>query len=137
MSTWLPFSSVPGMSVPGMACPGLAGTASTSSGAWTYIGHVPVFYLDYIDALTHETLAVQPGSSYSMTPVNSRAGLTIPPPDDCWLTAGNRWADRVVFRPEAEAARGPSRAALQLAAARKVNADLQASLRAGGRTVGR
>lgn len=92
-------SSVPGLAVPGMAVPGLDGTGAGTQ--FVYIGHVPAFYLDYLDTLTQETLAVVPGGSYSMTPVNSRAGLTIPPPDDCWLTPGNRWAPRIVYRPPA------------------------------------
>lgn len=89
-------SAVPGMAIPGLAVPGLDGT-SGGTGAFEYIGHVPVFYLDYLDVLTEETLAVVPGGSYTMTPVNSRAGLTVPPPDDCWLTDTNKFAPRLIL----------------------------------------
>ncbi len=108
------FSSVPGMAVPGMAVPGLDGTGG--AGPFQYLGHVPAFYLDYLDVLTGETLAVVPGGSYSMTPVNSRAGLTVPPPDNCWLTATNRFAPRLVLHH-----------AVMLAAARAHSATLQAA----------
>jgi len=87
MTTWLYRSAVPGMSVPGMAVPALDGGPSTSGG-FEYIGPYPLFYLDYLDAFTQETLSVVPGGSYSMMAVNSRAGLTVPPPDHRWLGAG-------------------------------------------------
>ena len=92
---WLWHSSVPDMSVPGMAVPGLAGTGSPSF--FLYLGHVPGYYLDYLDATTQKTLFAVPGNAYSMTPVNSRAGLTIPPPDNCWLTNTNKFAPRIVL----------------------------------------
>ena len=92
-------SSVPGMAVPGLAVPGLDGTSGGPPGPFLYLGHVPAFYLDYLDSLTQETLSVIPGGSYLMTPVNSRAGLTVPPPDDCWLTGTNKFAPRIVLPP--------------------------------------
>ena len=97
--TWLYRSSVPGMSVPGMAVPALDGSSGSPSGPFTYIGHVPAFYLDYLDVLTQETLSVVPGGAYPLIAVNSRAGLTVPPPDNCWRTPTNRWAPRIVLRP--------------------------------------
>ena len=91
-------SSVPGMAVPGTAVPGLDGT-SGGAGPFRYLGHVQAYYLDYLDVLTQKTLSAVPGGFYSMTPVNSRAGLTIPPPDNCWLTNTNKFAPRIVLRP--------------------------------------
>jgi hypothetical protein len=98
-----------------MAVPALAGLPG-STGPFQYIGHVPVYYLDYLDVLTQETLAVVPGGSYTMTPVNSRAGLTVPPPDNCWLTATNRFAPRLILHH-----------AVMLAAARTHAATVQAA----------
>ena len=95
MTAWLWFSSVPGMAVPGMAQPAKDGTGAQVS--WQYLGHVPAFYLDYLDATTGHTLSVTPGNWYSMIVANSRAGLTIPPPDLCWLTPTNTFAPRVVL----------------------------------------
>jgi len=90
-------SSVPGMAVPGMAVPGLDGLPG-GAGPFQYIGHVPAFYLDYLDTFTGKTLSVVPGGSYSMTPVNSRAGLTVPPPDHSW-SPPNQFSYRIVLRP--------------------------------------
>ena len=96
MASWLWYSSVPGMTVPGMAQPGNDGTGTTQP--WLYIGHTPVSYLDYLDATTGHTLSPYPGNWYSMTVANSRAGLTVPPPDHCWLTPTNRFAPRIALR---------------------------------------
>lgn len=74
---------------------------------YQYLGHVPAYYLDYLDVLTQETLYAIPGASFSMTPVNSRAGLTIPPPDNCWLTDTNTFAPRIVLRPRLAAPEVP------------------------------
>ena len=62
----------PGLAVPGMAVPGLDGTGTGTQ--FIYIGHIAVFYLDYLDTFTQKTLSVVPGGSYAMTPVNSRGG---------------------------------------------------------------
>ena len=75
-------SSVPGMAVPGLAVPGRDGTGTGAQ--FQYLGHVQAYYLDYLDTLTGKTLSAVPGGFYSMVPVNSRAGLTIPPPDHSW-----------------------------------------------------
>ena len=75
-------SSVPGLAVPGLAVPGLDGTSAGTQ--YQYLGHVQAYYLDYLDVLTQKTLSAVPGGSYSMVPVNSRAGLTVPPPDHSW-----------------------------------------------------
>ena len=90
-------SSVPGMAVPGLAVPGLDGTGSGTQ--FQYLGHVAAYYCDYLDSFTQRTLFAVPGGSYAMTPVNSRAGLTVPPPDNCWLTNTNKFAPRIVLRP--------------------------------------
>ena len=89
-------SSVPGLAVPGLAVPGLDGTGG-GGGPFIYLGHVQAFYCDYLDVLTQKTLSAVPGGSYTMTPVNSRAGLSVPPPDDCWLTNSNKFAPRIVL----------------------------------------
>jgi hypothetical protein len=95
--TFLLHSSVPGMAVPGLAVPGLDGTGTGTQ--FQYLGHVQAYYLDYLDTLTQKTLSAEPGGFYSMTPVNSRAGLTVPPPDNCWLTNTNKFAPRIVLPP--------------------------------------
>jgi hypothetical protein len=83
MTGWLWNSAVPGMAVPGMATPGKDGTVG-GAGPFEYIGHIPVYYLDYLDIFTQKTLCAVPGGWYSMFPANSRAGLTTPPPDHSW-----------------------------------------------------
>jgi hypothetical protein len=55
---------------------------------YPYYGHLTLYYLDYLDLVTQQTLVASPGQSYAMTPVNSRAGLTVPPPDGRWVSAG-------------------------------------------------
>ena len=100
MAAWLWYSAVPGMAVPGLAQPGRDGTGTSQP--WLYIGHLPVTYPDYLDAGTGRILSAYPGNWYSMVPVNPRAGLTVPPPDNCWLTAANRFAPRfLLLRPVA------------------------------------
>jgi len=94
MSGWLARSSVPGMSVPGMAVPGLDGT-SGGAGLFQYLGHVQAYYLD---VLTQKTLSAVPGGFYSMVPVDSRAGLTVPPPDHSWNPPAV-FSYRIVLRP--------------------------------------
>lgn len=76
------FSSVPGMAVPGMIQPALA--EHPSAGTWLYGGQGVLDYLDYIDNSTGHTLVATPGGYYTMMAVNSRAGLTVPPPDGRW-----------------------------------------------------
>jgi hypothetical protein len=56
---------------------------------WQFYGHVPVYYLDYLDWTTQETLYCVPGGSYAMVIANSRAGLTIPPSDGRWIPGGS------------------------------------------------
>ena len=85
-SRWLYYSSVPAMQVPGMACPGMAGTAGYPM--WIYIGlPLAACYLDYLDLTVPRTLSVVTGQWYAMLVANSRAGLTIPPPDHRWAPA--------------------------------------------------
>ena len=82
-------------------------------------------YLDYLDSATQETLVTVVGGSYDMVPVNSRAGLTIPPPDNCWLTSTNKFAPRLVLMPAMEDG------AVQLARARAHSARLHARMARG------
>jgi hypothetical protein len=85
------------MAVPGLAVPGLDGLPG-GAGPFQYLGHVPAYYLDYLDVLTGKTLSVVPGGFYSMIPVNSRAGLTVPPPDHSW-NPPDMFSYRIVLRP--------------------------------------
>ena len=57
---------------------------STPGGPYQYIGQLACFYLDYLDTATGHTLAPVPGGYYTMIAVNSRAGLTVPPPGRPW-----------------------------------------------------
>ena len=52
---------------------------------YEFIGHYPVYYLDYLDGLTRHTLHAFPGHSYVILAANTRLGLTIPPDDGRWL----------------------------------------------------
>ena len=113
------FSSVPGQAVPGMADAARVGGATTTAGTATltgagtltaqavlaqyqFYGHVPLWYLDYLDTATQETLAAVPGGSYSMVPVNSRHGLTVPPPDEWWTLGGSMMLRRPRVKSMAE-----------------------------------
>ena len=98
-------SSIPGAAIPGLAVPALDGIGGTGT-AFTYLGHVPAFYLDYLDTFTGKTLSVVPGGSYSMIPVNSRAGLTVPPPDHSW-NPPDTFSYRIVLRPRLVVAEVP------------------------------
>jgi hypothetical protein len=129
VTEWAWFSFVPGLAVPGMAQPAGDGLAELPAESWLYIGHTPVTYMDYIDTSAAHTLTAVPGQSYSMIPV-ARPGLTIPPPDDCWLTATNKWAPRIAWRPAAESG------AVQLARARAHSAQLHARMARGERIGG-
>lgn len=55
---------------------------------YPYLGNMTLDYLDYVDLLTSQTLVAVPGGSYIMLAVNSRAGLTVPPPDNLWSRQG-------------------------------------------------
>ena len=52
---------------------------------YTYIGHVPVYYLDYLDGYLKTTLYAVPGGEYWILVANTRKGLTIPPADGNWI----------------------------------------------------
>ena len=101
------FSAVPGAAVPGMAQPGR--DQQFSYPLYLYAGPWPLTYLDYLDTVTGHTLTVAPGGFYSMAAVNSRAGLTVPPPDSRWDTGPGAMFRVVRTRPasaaEARAAR--------------------------------
>lgn len=100
MSTLSFFSSVPGMLVPGMGQPGR--DQLSGSGLYLYTGQGACFYLDYLDVATGHTLAPVPGNHYTMTPANSRAGLTVPPAGRPWFPGnpggGGGFAPMIVFR---------------------------------------
>jgi hypothetical protein len=87
MTTIPAFTSVPGQLVPGMGQPALIANEPPAT-TYPYYGHVVLYYLDYLDVVTEETLVARPGGSYLMTPVNSRHGLTVPPPDGRWVAPG-------------------------------------------------
>ena len=126
MAAFLTGAAIPGMAVPGVAIPGSTGTG-ISVVTYLYLGHVPATYLDYLDVITGLTLTVAPGGSYAMIPVNSRAGLTVPPPDNCWLTGSNHFAPRIMHLAAAEDG------AVQLARARAHSARLHAQWARGER----
>jgi hypothetical protein len=166
-------TSVPGYAEPGFLRPGYIGassnvtyatsalagigtiTASSILSSYHYVGHLTVYYLDYIDQLTGKTLACTPGNFYTMLPVSNRAGLGEPPPDGRWGTpsapAYEISFDDVTAKARAhnaslQAARKnyrqspyhgpaltqekeeppPSEASIMMAAARRLNAELQA-----------
>ena len=52
---------------------------------YQYIGHVPVYYLDYLDGYLKTTLYAVPGGEYWILVANTRKGLTIPPADGNWI----------------------------------------------------
>ena len=52
---------------------------------YQYIGHVPVYYLDYLDGYLKATLYAVPGGEYWILVANTRKGLTIPPADGNWI----------------------------------------------------
>jgi hypothetical protein len=55
-----------------------------------------VYYLDYLDGTTRDTLYAVPGNYYLMLVATTRAGLTVPPDDGNWiLPDGNLPADEV------------------------------------------
>ena len=118
------FSAVPGLAVPGRAQPGDAGESSSPSGSYLYYGFGwgVLYYLDYVDLATSETLRAVPGNYYSMLAVSSRAGLTDPPPDGRWQSGSEMELGRITFsRP----------AVTVLHAARAHNSRLQARLARG------
>ena len=86
---------------------------------FAYYGHVTRYYLDYLDQVTGQTLVAVPGGSYAMAPVNSRAGLTVPPPDGEWTPPA---VFMITWRP-------PGRVVKTLA---EVRADLERSRAARG-----
>ena len=115
------FSSVPGQQVPGQFDPAFLTALPLPGPVYhNYYGHYVLYYLDYADQITGKTLVAVPGGSYSMTAANSRAGLTVPPPDNRWDTPGLNYF-----------LRRTNEAAVTLARGRAHNADLQARLARG------
>lgn len=101
MTTIPAFTSVPGQLVPGMGQPALIANEPVIT-SFRYYGHMILYYLDYLDVATGHTLVALPGGSYLMTPVNSRQGLGLPPPDGRWNPGTVR--DLIVFHPAGSAA---------------------------------
>ena len=98
------FSSVPAVAVPGrFTIGGFTGPAGPSY--YLYAGHLVLYYLDYLNPALDQTLVAHPGQIYTMLPVNSRAGLTIPPPDGRWGVSPPALSFQVVFRPRQQAQR--------------------------------
>lgn len=93
---------------------------------YLFIGHYAVEYPDYVDVSTDEMLICLPNQMYLMAVVQNRYGLTIPPPDGRWLGETEQ-PDEAVFVNRAE------RATIELALARKRNAELQARSARGER----
>lgn len=94
-------SAIPGVAVPGAAEPALVQQSGSGGGTFYYYGHLTLDYLDYLDSGTGHTLVVSPGNFYSMAVVNSRRGLTVPPPDGRWNPGTVR--DMLVFHPHSAA----------------------------------
>jgi len=63
---------------------GLSNTGPLGPFGYPYYGDETLDYLDYLDVATGKTLVAVPGGTYAMQVVNSRAGLTVPPPDNRW-----------------------------------------------------
>ena len=61
---------------------------------YQYIGHVPVYYLDYEDGYALTTLYAVPGGDYWIVIANTRKGLAVPPADGNWIDPN---ADPIVF----------------------------------------
>ena len=91
------FSAIPGLAIPGMFTIAFEGDSGFSY--YQYIGHLILYYLDYIDEQTTKTLKAYPGNLYAMFPVNSRHGLSEPPPDGRWGLPSAP-AYEVIFIPE-------------------------------------
>jgi hypothetical protein len=115
------FSSVPGQAIPGRTLPGEPAQSGAPAG-YLYLGYGwgVLYYLDYVDLVTSETLRAVTGNSYSMQAVSSRAGLTDPPPDGRWQGEVEMMTS---FRPGTR----------ELAAARAHNARLHVRLARGER----
>lgn len=91
----------PGLMQPGGLRPGVPYNANLNPPVyeyWTFIGHVPLQYLDYLDLELRSTLYAVPGDSYAMLPVEGREGLTIPPLDGRWLGGASGPGDEVPLR---------------------------------------
>lgn len=93
---------------------------------YLFIGHYAVEYPDYVDVNTDEMLICIPNQMYLMTVVQNRYGLTIPPPDGRWLGETEQPDEAVLVNPA-------HRATIEMAMARKHNAELQARSARGER----
>jgi len=75
------FWATPGVMYPGQIWAG----NPYSYVPYYFTGHYPVYYLDYLDGITGDTLYAQPGGTYVILVANTRQGLVIPPADGRWL----------------------------------------------------
>ena len=120
MAFTLPGPAIPGLATPAVAQPG--NPAAPGSAGYLFTGLEPFIYLQYL-AAGSGTLVATPGEVFSFGVITEASGwpyaLAVPPPDGRWVT-GSGESMFAVFREPA-----PDYA-VQLAEARRVNADLQA-----------
>ena len=117
--------TLPGAAIPGEATPAVAQPANPGGapGYYLFTGLVPLIYLQYL-AAGSGTLVAAPGEQFNLGVISEASGypytLAVPPPDGRWATEAGGLVFAVFREP------GPDYA-LQLAAARRLNADLQAA----------
>ena len=117
--------TLPGAAIPGEATPAVAQPANPGGapGYYLFTGLEPFIYMQYL-AAGSGTLVAEPGEYFNLGVISEASGwpytLAVPPPDGRWVTEGPEYVFAVFREP------GPDYAA-QLAAARRVNADLQAA----------
>ena len=120
MAFTLPGAAIPGLATPAVAQPG--NPAGAGSTGYLFTGLEPFIYLQYL-AAGSGTLVAQPGELFSFGVISEASGwpyvLAVPPPDGRWVTEDGESLFAVFREP------GPDYA-VQLAEARRVNAELQA-----------
>lgn len=105
------FSAVPAIAVPAQFTIAFTGQGGLSY--YKYIGHQSLYYLDYLDLVTGRTLYAVPGGIYAILPVNSRQGLSEPPPDSWrWNPQSSQLGYGVILRRHIEAPPSPEVLAL-------------------------
>ena len=116
--------TLPGAAIPGEATPAVAQPANPGGapGYYLFTGLVPLIYLQYL-AAGSGTLVAAPGEQFNLGVISEASGwpyvLAVPPPDGRWVTEDGESLFAVFREP------GPDYA-VQLAEARRVNAELQA-----------
>lgn len=118
--------TLPGAAVPGLLTPGAAQPANpTESGTYAYYqftGPVPLIYLQYLSEGSGTLVAI-PGELFNFGVISEASGypysLAVPPPDGRWVSESGGFVFSVFREP-------PPDYAAQLAAARLLNAELQA-----------